>query len=195
MAGTPDNDDPRSFNRADPADATAKLVRLMREVKPDVVITHDSTGGYGHPDHIMSSRYVTAAFDAGGDSRQFVDAGAAWQPSRLLYAAAPRSFFLNMRDQMRAMNIDTTMFDDLDSDSTGYDDDEITTIVDVSSQGERKLAAFRAHRTQFGPESPFVRLPETVLLELFTREYFIQARPDPNRNTPIRPELADTAFT
>jgi len=190
MVGTPDNDDPRSFNPADPADATARLVRLIREVKPDVVITHDPTGGYGHPDHIMSSRYVTAAFDAAGDSRQFVDSGAAWWPSRLLYAAAPRSFFMNMRDQMRAANIDTTGFDEMGRDIPGYDDEEITTIVDVASQVERKLAAFRAHRTQFGAESPFLRLPEAVMLELFAREYFIQARPDPASDTAIQHDLS-----
>ena len=179
MVGTPNNDDPRSFNRADPVDATGRLVTLIREIKPDLVVTHDPTGGYGHPDHIATSRYVTAAFDAAGDANQFADAGAPWQPSRLFYAATPRSFFVQMREQMRAMGVDTSNFDNLDTDRMGYEDDQITAVVDVTDQIERKMAAFKAHRTQFGTDSGPLRMPEPILRDMLARECFIQARPEP----------------
>src|SRR5579863_7374441 len=66
MVGTPANDDPRSFNRADPDEATRRLVALMRRYRPHVVYTYDENGGYGHPDHLMAHRTTVAAFDASG---------------------------------------------------------------------------------------------------------------------------------
>src|ERR687887_87661 len=69
MAGTPANDDPRSFNQADPDEATRRLVALIRRHKPQVLFTYAEDGGYGHPDHIKAHQITVAAFDAAGAHR------------------------------------------------------------------------------------------------------------------------------
>lgn len=116
MKGTADNDDPRSYYRADPEAATGQLVALIREVKPQVVITFEPFGGYGHPDHVVTSQFTTAAFDAAGNGARYPDAGPVWQPSRLFYTMIPLSFFRDVRDRLAAMGVDTSdfaRFDDL----------------------------------------------------------------------------------
>lgn len=80
MTGTPENDDPRSLNRADPEEVVRRVVALIREVRPEVVITHDPTCGYGHPDHIALCRFVTAAFTAAGDDSYAPEVGVGWHP-------------------------------------------------------------------------------------------------------------------
>lgn len=179
MAGAPDNDDPRSYHRADPEAATRQLVGLIREIKPHVIVTFDPSGGYGHPDHIAVSRYTTVAFDVAGDPGKFPEAGPAWQPQRLFYNAFPRSVFLEMRGRMRALGLDTSEFDRFDAEQLGYRDEQITAVVNVSAQADAKWAALHCHRTQFGANNLFRRLPEAEIRAMMSREYFVQARPAP----------------
>src|SRR5579864_6399480 len=67
MVDTPPNEDPRSFNKADPDEATRRLVALIRQYEPDVLFTYAEDGGYGHPDHLMAHKITVAAFDVAGD--------------------------------------------------------------------------------------------------------------------------------
>ncbi len=177
MVGTPENEDARSLHQADPTEAARRLVTLMRRVKPDIVITHDPTGGYGHPDHIAVYKYVTAAFDLVGDAAHFPEAGAPWQPARLYYQVIPKSFFQTMQAQMKAASVDTTEWERLGFEKLGAEDHEITHVVDVTAQYAQKIAAFDAHKTQFGPENPIRQMPEALQRQTFARETFIQARP------------------
>jgi N-acetyl-1-D-myo-inositol-2-amino-2-deoxy-alpha-D-glucopyranoside deacetylase len=85
MAGSEDNRNPEALINA-PIDRVAeRLVKIIREIKPDVVITHDANGGYGHPDHIVTHNAVVKAFSASGDPGQFPQAGPAFQPSKLYF--------------------------------------------------------------------------------------------------------------
>ena len=70
--------------------AAAKVVAVIRQVKPDVVITHDPLGGYRHPDHIATHKATVAAFQAAGDSRQYPEAGLPFQPQKLYFNIFPR---------------------------------------------------------------------------------------------------------
>jgi N-acetyl-1-D-myo-inositol-2-amino-2-deoxy-alpha-D-glucopyranoside deacetylase/mycothiol S-conjugate amidase len=90
MAGTSDNMNPDSFTAATLEQASAKIVRLIRELKPEVVITHDPIGGYRHPDHIAANRATVAAFKAAGDSSLYPGTGAPFQPQKLYYNVFPR---------------------------------------------------------------------------------------------------------
>jgi len=89
MMGAPENDDPRSFWKADPDEATGRLVRIMREIRPDVILTFNEFGGNGHPDHIRAAAIARAAFDRAGDAAAYPeqlagpDAVSPWAPSRL----------------------------------------------------------------------------------------------------------------
>src|SRR5438270_3850612 len=62
MMGTPGNDDPRCFWRADVDAAAADLSAVIREVRPQVMVSYDAEGGYGHPDHIQAHRVAWRAF-------------------------------------------------------------------------------------------------------------------------------------
>jgi LmbE family N-acetylglucosaminyl deacetylase len=178
MAGTPENDDPASLHRTDPTEATGRAIALIRDVKPDVVITHDPTGGYGHPDHIAVCRFVTAAFDLAGDPDAYPEEGQPWKPGRLFYGVMSRSFFRRMREAMEAAGVDTTPFQRPEWENLGYEDAEITFSFDATSQREAKWAGFEAHRTQFGPESPLRQMPEDLRQTMFTHEHYILARPE-----------------
>lgn len=179
MAGTPQNEDARTLPRTDPTAATERFVALLRAVQPDIVITHDPTGGYGHPDHIAACHYTTLAFDAAGNAQRFPDAGAAWQPARLFYNVIPKSFFQQLRQQMIDQGVDTSQWDSAGFEERAVADEAITHLIDVRDYYAQKRAAFDAHHTQFGPDSPMRKLPEELQRETFGHEPFIQARPVP----------------
>ncbi len=189
MAGAPENDDPRSYHRADPETAIRQMVALIREIKPQVVITFEPGGGYGHPDHIAVSRHTTAAFDLAGNPDEFPETGPTWQPQRLFYTAIPRSLFIEMRQRLQALGLDTSQFGNFDPERRGFSDDQITHRVDVSAQLDVKWAALHCHRTQFGPDNLLRRVPEAIWRELMAREHFAQARPARNRATSVSGDL------
>jgi len=84
MAGTPSAANPRAFVNADADEATAALVAVIRELRPQVVVGYDPNGGYGHPDHIQAHRLTTAAVEAAGTDA-YPDAGAPWQVAKLYW--------------------------------------------------------------------------------------------------------------
>lgn len=178
MAGTPENDDPRCYHRADPDTAVGQIVALMREVRPQVVITFEPFGGYGHPDHIAVSKYTTAAFDAAGDAARYPDSGSAWQPRRLFYSLIPNRFFRELRERMEQLGLDTSHIRRPDEIPGRPPDEVITTVVNVADFVAAKWAAANAHRTQFGPNSLFRQVPEPMIQHMIAQEYFIQARPN-----------------
>lgn len=179
MAGTPENHDSRAFINVPSDVAVRRIVTIMRGLRPTVVITFEPNGGYGHPDHIAINRHTVTAFHAAADPHQYADCGPAWQASRLFYSAIPRSFFLGLRDRMEAMGIDTSEFARFDEDSIGWPDDQIHCSLDVSHTLSAKWAALECHRTQFGPDNLFRRLPDEVLKQLLSREHFALAWPEP----------------
>jgi LmbE family N-acetylglucosaminyl deacetylase len=85
MPGTPDNQNPDSLMQAPVEQVVARLVKIFRELKPDVVITHDPSGGYAHPDHIATHNATIKAFSAAGDPSAYPEAGPAFQPAKLYF--------------------------------------------------------------------------------------------------------------
>ena len=80
MAGTDDNSHPSSLYQAPPDQVVSELVAIIREVRADVVFTHDSTGWYGHPDHVTTYAHVTKAFALAGDGAHPPQTGSGDQP-------------------------------------------------------------------------------------------------------------------
>jgi LmbE family N-acetylglucosaminyl deacetylase len=70
--------------------AVGRAVKIIREIKPDVVITHDTGGGYGHPDHIATHNITIKAFQAAGGQGIYPEAGPVFQPKKLYFAVYPR---------------------------------------------------------------------------------------------------------
>lgn len=180
MAGTSENEDPRAFVNVAAEEVVAQLVGIIRRLRPQVVVTFEPNGGYGHPDHIAIHRHTVAAFHAAVDPTRYPDQGAAWQPARLFYTAIPRSFFLEMRDRLDAMGADTSEFARFEESGAGWPDEKIHVTLDVAGAIEAKWAALQCHRTQFGPDNLFRRLPEDALKEMMSREHFALAWPEPS---------------
>ena len=176
MAGTSDNQNPASLAQADLAVPIEHVVGLMRQERPQVVVTYDANGGYGHPDHIRAHQIAVAAFAAAGDAQQFPHAGEPWTPSKLYYAVFPRSGMARMAERLRAAGFEVPFGDakpgDDDAARFGVSDDQITTTVDVSAYVDAKRRSLEAHRTQMGPEQFFMRLPAEFFREIFGRETF-----------------------
>ena len=110
MVDTAENAD-RAYINAPAEEVIPRLVGIIRRVQPQVVVTFEPNGGYGHPDHIAIHRHTVAAFHAAADPSRYPEQGLAWQADRLFYTAIPRSFFLRMRDEMTALEMDTSQFD------------------------------------------------------------------------------------
>jgi N-acetyl-1-D-myo-inositol-2-amino-2-deoxy-alpha-D-glucopyranoside deacetylase/mycothiol S-conjugate amidase len=89
MAGSPDNRHPDSLAMSPTGQAEERIVRVLRDLKPDVVITHDPLGGYRHPDHLAVHRATVAAFKAADDSSLYVEAGPAFKPGKLYFNVFP----------------------------------------------------------------------------------------------------------
>ena len=174
MAGTPDNDHPESFNKADLDEATGKLVALVRRERPQVLVTYDENGFYGHPDHINANRVTVAAFDAAGDVSRYPEAGSPWQPQKLYYTAIPRSGVATFARLMREAGIEPP-FDETPEGvepEFGTPDELVSTYIDVSAQIERKRRALLVHATQMAPETFFMKMPEPIFNVIFGLETF-----------------------
>jgi mycothiol conjugate amidase Mca len=176
MMGTPDNDHPSSFYQASLEEATARLVTLVRRERPQVLVTYDERGFYGHPDHIRANQITVAAFETAGDPARWPEAGPPWQPAKLYYAAVARSAIKNFRRLMSEAGIQTPFGDESREPEIGTADELITTEVDVSAQVEKKRQALMAHATQMGPEVFFAKMPPALFYRIFARESFQLAR-------------------
>jgi N-acetyl-1-D-myo-inositol-2-amino-2-deoxy-alpha-D-glucopyranoside deacetylase len=93
MAGTPDNKHPKALAAAPTEKVAVQIVKILRELKPEVVITSDPNGGYGHPDHIAIHKATALAFDAVGDANKYPEAGPPFQPQKLYYHVFSVKFF------------------------------------------------------------------------------------------------------
>jgi N-acetyl-1-D-myo-inositol-2-amino-2-deoxy-alpha-D-glucopyranoside deacetylase len=175
MEGTEANNHPASFHQADKTEATRRIVELVRRYKPQVLVTYDERGGYGHPDHIACHLATVAAFEAAGDPAQFPDAGKAWTPLKLYYTAFPRQAVYTAWTIMRDRGMKTPLDDpEFDASRFTVEDTTITTTVPVHAYLMQKRAAIDAHVTQISKESPFLAMPEDIAIELFGVEHFVR---------------------
>jgi LmbE family N-acetylglucosaminyl deacetylase len=176
MAGSPDNDDPRALVQADPAEVVGKIVRVMRQVRPQVVITFEESGGYGHPDHMAIHRRAVAAFQAAGDPGQYpehlVMGLEPHLPQKLYFTAMPRRFFRGLAQRLKAMGFDLSHFGNFDWESMGVPDELCVAEIDVSAYLDIKQRAFQCHRSQLSPDSPFSLIPLEVQQDFMNTESF-----------------------
>jgi len=179
MMGLPTNDRPDSFWQADLDEAAGHLVAVIREVRPQVVITYDENGGYGHPDHIQAHRVAMRAVELAADPG--VGDGAPWDVAKVYWCALPLSWW---RESLRALRAagDTTTFEGVDPEGDlpfGVEDDAITAVVDGADLVDAKLAAMRAHATQIAVDGPFFALSNNLGNEVWSREAYTLVRGEP----------------
>ncbi len=185
MMGTPDNDDPRCFWRADAEAAARDLTRLIREVRPQVMVTYDANGFYGHPDHIQAHRVAWRAFHLAPDPAV---PGEPWQVSKFYATALPHSALAEGIEAVRAEagrdpHRPAAAFDLPSSVADfpfGVPDEQVTTEIDASPYQPAKLAAMRAHATQIAVDGHFYALSNNVAQQAGPVEYYtLLAGPDP----------------
>ena len=178
MAGTEGNEDPASFARADEKEVVGKIVKLVREFKPAVMVTFDPTGGYGHPDHIAIYKAATAAFHAAGDPAQYPDAGVPWQPSRLFYAGFPRSQTSRFGELLKELGEDSGLAD-FGEGTFGLDDATITHRINVDGWLAIKERSLLQHRTQHNPDNILNKLPPEWMQTMRATEHYALAAGTP----------------
>ncbi len=184
MEGTPDNKHPASLYQAD-LDAVAEdLVRVMREVRPHVVITHDPTGGYFHPDHIKVNHAVRRAWSKVNEPDAYPHLRAEgyepWQPLRLYYTVIPKSAVRWFIRVARLLRRDPRRFGrngDIDLTRVGVPDEEIHVRLDVGPYLAVKERASACHRSQGG--GAFRWLPGWLRRRFMRHEHFVLAYPEP----------------
>ncbi|MFC4529247.1 N-acetyl-1-D-myo-inositol-2-amino-2-deoxy-alpha-D-glucopyranoside deacetylase [Sphaerisporangium dianthi] len=165
MMGAPTNDDPDCFWQCDVDLAAAELVGVVREVRPQVIVTYDANGYYGHPDHIQAHRVAWRAFEKAADPA--FGEGEPWTPSRFYATATP----LSVLEQA----VDAGPFGRLKSVGDfgfGVPDEQVTTRVDASGHHEAKTAALRAHRTQITVDGGYFALSNDIGQPVFSVEYY-----------------------
>ncbi|MGH8903027.1 MAG: N-acetyl-1-D-myo-inositol-2-amino-2-deoxy-alpha-D-glucopyranoside deacetylase [Egibacteraceae bacterium] len=191
MMGTDGNDDEASFWRASFDDAVGRMVAQIRALRPDVAVTYEPFGGYGHPDHIQSHRVACAAIEAADVAALYPQAGPAWRVRKVYFQAIPKSriTWINSELARRGLPSPFGVIDRAEELPFGIADERITTVVDVGAWYERKVAAIRAHASQLGPDSFFLNFPDELLSEAFSQEWFIRHRSDVDV-----PEVEDDLF-
>ncbi len=161
MAGTPENADPRAFAQASAAEVVCKLVKIIREFRPQVIVTFDESGAYGHPDHIAIYRYTTSAFHAAADAVQYPDLGPAHSVSKLYYSSFPRSALRAIGEWMSTQNYEGS-FSGLDPEKLGMPDEQINVWLNVEPWREQKDRSRSMHRTQLDPNNLMAKIPEEI---------------------------------
>lgn len=193
MAGTADNNHPMAFVNSDEALNVGELVRQIRQLQPEAVLTFDPVGIYGHPDHVLIHRRATQAYHAAGDPSQFPEAGAAWQPARLAYVTVVREWFAKFIEGTNSQvpMSDTSPQEVLGDAETSTDEapewppkdfgtplEDVQALIDISDLTDTKRAAMNCHATQMDPNSPMAKEPPEDAKEFMLYEaYLIGAGP------------------
>lgn len=179
--GDPANEHPEAFIQSDEVEAVGKVVALIREIKPQVVITHDETGGYFHPDHIHCWKITTEAFFAAGDPESYPDtASAAFQPQRLYYTAFSNRMVKVFTALMRLRGQDPKRAGrnkDIDWTKIGVAPSNLHAYINYTPYWEVKREASAQHPSQGGGSSRARLLPEWLQRRLLATETFIRAYP------------------
>ncbi|MDX1415087.1 MAG: PIG-L deacetylase family protein [Candidatus Promineifilaceae bacterium] len=178
--GDPANKLPEAFINIDKEISIGRLVSLIRTIKPQVILTHDESGGYFHPDHIHCCTITTEAFTAAGDEEKYPHFGPPFQSQRLFYSAFPNhmvkifAFLLRLRGK-NPKKIGRN--EDIDLTKLGIPSQRLHAKIDYRNFWDVKRRASAEHRSQGGGTSNSRSLPEWFQRRFLAHEYFIRAIP------------------
>lgn len=178
-SGMPDsehNAHPECFAQAPLEEAVGRLVKLIREHKPHVILTYgDDQRGYPHPDHLRVHEISVIAFDDAGDPDRYPELGEPWQPLKMYYSTWSRTRMVAMHEKFVELGMESPFGDRwLDRPSQ---DHLITTRIDIAEHFDVRTKALLAHATQIDPESKFwFGLPPDVLRTVHPYDDYVLAR-------------------
>lgn len=166
MIGWPSNDAPGSFWQTPVEEGAARLAELMRHYRPDVVVTYDENGFYGHPDHIQAHRITMAALEM------------TELTPKVYWTTMPHSAMRQFEEMMRESQGDLPEPDPAEvaeMEKIGLPDDEVTTWVDTTAYSGQKFDALAAHASQ-GENIFFLRMGKERFGELMGMETFVRVK-------------------
>lgn len=175
MLDTPPNQNPESFNMAPIDEATGRLVAIIRDTQPQVIITYsDDQAGYPHPDHVKVHDISVLAFERAGDPAWYPEAGDPFQPSKMYYTMWSKARLLAIHEALIALR-GSSPYDETWLSRPGQDE-RITTKLDVGEYLWARSGALRAHATQVDPnESWWFGLADHELAEVYPYEDWVLA--------------------
>lgn len=161
MMGTPQNEHQDCFWRADVEMAAKELAAIIDELKPQVMVTYDENGGYGHPDHIQTHRVAMRAAEI-----------SKWQIQKIYWNIMPKSVVQQGMEAMKAQGSDFFGSESVDDLPFVKDDSFVTTKIHAPNQVSKKMAAMKAHATQISLDGPFFALSNNLGVQVFGDEYY-----------------------
>ena len=172
MMGWASNESPGAFATLAVEEAAAPLTALIGRYRPQVVVTYDAHGFYGHPDHIQAHRITVEALRSSKST------------ARLYFPTVRRSRLEAFRARAVEAGVELP---DVDEGAFGSPDEEIAASVDCREQASAKLAALRAHASQ-AENVFFLRFSLADFTEMFGTEEFVRAG-ETTRATPVMDDL------
>ncbi|MCY0940604.1 N-acetyl-1-D-myo-inositol-2-amino-2-deoxy-alpha-D-glucopyranoside deacetylase [Streptomyces antarcticus] len=174
MMGAPQNTRPGAFWSADVDEAADHLVEVIREVRPQVLVTYDPDGGYGHPDHIQAHRVATRAAELAAEPGYRTGLGEPHRIGKVYWNRVPLSVAEAGFARLRADRTVPFPGTATPQDVPGVVADGLITAEIGGDEAlvAAKTAAMRAHATQIAVDGPFFALSNDLGQPLFTREYY-----------------------
>jgi LmbE family N-acetylglucosaminyl deacetylase len=185
MPGVPDNQHHDALAKAPVEQVAGRIVKLIRELKPEVVITHDAGGGYGHPDHIAVHNATLKAFYASSDPTQYPEAGKVYHPSKLYFAVRPHGLMKLVVRLMPLFGQDPHHFGrnkDIDCTKMIKEEYPVTAVVCLSKQALRiRNEVSACHASQGGGRPRATPFRMLGLYEKLRgpRDYYMRDYPPP----------------
>ncbi|HEX9117867.1 MAG TPA: PIG-L family deacetylase [Anaerolineae bacterium] len=165
-----------------PRDAAIRqMVALIRELQPDIILTHPENGLYPHPDHLAVWEITRAAFDAAADREQYPGiGGAAWSAARLFTRAIPQSYF-DAAPEFAAYRVE---LNGKQLPFVATPDEAIDVVMEVDCCVPQRLKAWECHRSQHNPNGAFDQMPAEVRQKWWEHDYYLM----PATRAPLPPE-------
>lgn len=192
-AAAADEIDPRAFWRADLLEAANHLVAIIRELRPQVLVTYDEFGNYGHPDHIQAHRVAHYAATLAAAESYRRDLGPAWDIAKIYWIAESASRLREGAAMAAESGMDVPFDFDLDHLPPMFSEDEdlTTAISSTPEHVQAKLDAMRAHATQITPDGQFFAMGMDLAAITWGTEYYrlVKGRPGPRGESGFEEDL------
>lgn len=173
VAGPPPDADPAAFALAAVDKAADHLVRVLREVRPQVVVTYEAGGGYGHPDHVMAHRVTMRAVERA--AQPGIGDGEPWQVARVFWVVTPESVAVHTPALLRQAGVSEEGVAAAEAEARPamvVPDAKVAVEIHEPQQLPSKAAALRAHATQVVVGDGIYALSNMVWRPMQSSEYF-----------------------
>ena len=173
MMGEPSNDNPRCFWQADLDEAADYLVPIIRKNRPQVLLTYNEMGGYGHPDHIQAHRVAVRGRELAADASYKPEFGGGWTIAKVYFSGIPRSALAKGIEALREIGQED-LFGITDAADAEFatDDELITTVIEGAEFVAVRKLAMQAHRSQISFDSPFFKFMELMGPEALASDFY-----------------------